>query len=337
MVTADPQVAVADPAEGLIPAQRIEIPLAASDEFEATGSQVTQTRATGEVRFTSTNTFLEVTVPEGTTVTTGEGVAFTTTAALVLPRASFETGPSEGDVPIRASRPGPAGNVGAGTITGAPQSLTAALVTVNNPEPTSGGRRVRTSVVSRADYDAAVEELTDRLGDSLEQALGDPAMTPRGLTLYPETATRGRPTAAPPPGDLVETRAERFSVTVEATATVLAVDETQLSAVAVRRLEETVPRDYRLFEDSVTTQVGEGRVEDGRIVYEVEAQAERWKPLDRQGLLAAVKGKSIGEARQILEPLGQVEIRSWPEFIDTIPSQEGRISMSILDPQRSTP
>src|SRR5688500_18267097 len=55
-VTADPGTAVVDPVTGTLPAQSITVPLHVADTFDATGTQFSETKATGTVRFRSENT-----------------------------------------------------------------------------------------------------------------------------------------------------------------------------------------------------------------------------------------------------------------------------------------
>ena len=78
-ITADPSVAVADPATGKVPAEHVAIPLAETATFDATGHDVVQTKAQGTVTFTSTDTFFDVPVPDGTVVSTRTASSSVTT------------------------------------------------------------------------------------------------------------------------------------------------------------------------------------------------------------------------------------------------------------------
>jgi hypothetical protein len=336
-VTADPSVAVADSAAALIPADRIEIPLSATDEFDATGRDVTQTRAEGIVRFRSENTLFDVPIAEGTRLSTASGTEFDTVESIVVPRASFETGPTTVETRVRAVRGGPDGNVDADTITDVPESVSAALVAATNPAPTSGGSRVEAAVVTRRDYDDALQLLEARLADQLAAALGDPATTPRGLVLFAETGDLGRVTPDQAAGDLVDTPAERFTLTAETIATVLAVNEDLIDEVAADRLADAVAGDHQLFAETVSASHSEGDVRGDVVVYDVTAQGEQYRAPDPEDLLEQVRGRKLSEARAILQRYGSVEITPWPDFVDTLPDQIGRISLSIVDPDRRDP
>ncbi len=335
-VTVDPATAVPDPAARIVPAERIDIPLSATESFRSTGAEVVQTRATGRVRLTSENTLFEVPIPEGTRITTRSGVEFETTQSATIPQASFETGPASVQVPVRAVRAGPDGNVLPGAITELPGPITEQLVEATNEDGTTGGRRSETSVVTRADYEGALEDLTQRLDEQLAAALRDPQNTPRGLRMFPETAMRGEPTLDVAAGDVVGQALETFSLTAEARATVLAVDETLVAEAAAESLVAQLPAGVRLFPESVTASVGEARVVDGTVVYQATAQGEQYVPVDTAALVAAIRGKNVSEARVILEAHGSVEITPWPDFIDTVPDDARRIDLTLLEPERSS-
>src|SRR6188508_3891835 len=184
-VVADPNVAVSDVDAGVVPAQRLEIPVSVSGEFLATGVDTRETRATGTVRFRSENTVGAVPVIEGTVVATADGIQFETTQAASVPVADFATStPGTVDVPVRAVRAGPAGNVEANAITEVKANLAAQLVGVRNPDPTDGGRRIDVRVVKEADWNEAIVILDGQLERALAAKLNDPATTPRGLRMF---------------------------------------------------------------------------------------------------------------------------------------------------------
>ncbi len=333
-VVADPDRRVADPGVGEVPAESLEIPLEVSAQFTASGVEVVESRASGTVRFESQNTVFDVTVPAGTRISTEEGVSFVTAAALELPQASFATGPTSATVEIEALDPGPIGNVPAGSITQVSDELGTAQITVTNPDATTGGERLETQFVNRRDYEGAVEALRPRLAEQLITALADPATTPEGLTLFPQTAERGEISVSPAQGELVGQTRARFRLTLTSRANVIAVDESQLEGLAETVLRESVPEGYQLFEDSVRVSVGRGQVEGDTVRYTLEASAEQWRPLDERALRAQVLGATIEEARQILDDAGAVEITAWPDFVDRIPTDERRVELTVLPPQR---
>jgi hypothetical protein len=332
-VIADPGTAVVDPVAGTLPAQTIDVPLHVSDTFDATGAQVHETRATGSVRFRSENTVDTVSVAQGTVVATADGIQFETTEPATVPKADFATStPGTVDVHVRALHPGLSGNVAAGAITDEPGSLSAQLVSVRNPDATSGGQRVEDKLVTQEDYDDAVATLTNRLDAALTTALADPNSIPHGLTAYPQTASHDAPLADQPATDLVGTVAPNFALALDATGHVLAVNESLIDQIAATRLDAALGPGRQMIGDQPTVNHGPGEVSNDLISYEVNASALTYIPPDLTSLLSQVRGKTVTEARDILSTYGTVDILMWPDFIDRLPDQISRISLTVTPP-----
>lgn len=102
-------------------------------------------RATGTVTFSrSTPADRDVVIPKGTRVATSDGsVVFRTTGAVTL-----AAGETSVDAPVEAEEPGAKGNVAANTITKLIDPVTG-IESVNNTEPTSGGRDKETDAALR--------------------------------------------------------------------------------------------------------------------------------------------------------------------------------------------
>lgn len=334
-IVADPGLTATDPEGGTVQAERLELPLRATDRFDATGLDVRLTKATGTVRFRSENTLFDVTIPPNTQVSTPSGIAFVTTQSVVVPRASFATGPTTRTAPVEAVEAGPSGNVPAGSITREPQTLRAALISVTNPAPTDGGRRIETRFVARSDYDAAVERLTERLDRALQAAVADRAQAASEVVVHPTTARRG-PVAVEPLADEVVGQIETsFELVASATGTVTAVDEPKLRPLAETRLRASLPGDRTLMPGSIEVEVGEGVVEGDTVRYTLTARGRQWRRLDAGALLGEVRGRPVEDARARLSVYGDVEIATWPSFVESIPSFDGRASLVVVPPTGS--
>jgi hypothetical protein len=334
-VTADPRVAVLDAAGGLVPATQLAVPLEASDTFAASGTVVNLTTASGKVRFSSQNTFVEVPVPTGTVVSTASGIEFETTEPVTVPRADFGTQtPGTATADIVARQRGPKGNVPAGAIKRLPQSLKDLLISVRNQQATTGGSRSEESVITQDDYDAALEALTAQLEPLLAAALADPATTPHGLTLYPATAQLGPAEPDQQASALVDTHADSFVLTLGAMGTVLAVNEELIDQVAQTRLQQQVPAGTTLLTATIKARHAPGEVLGNTISFQASGVAQSWRPPDEEALIGQISGKSVSAARAIMETYGSVEISIWPEFIDRLPDPN-RIRLTIVPPQEN--
>ena len=77
-VTADPAAAAVHPVAGIIPATLVEVPVSVTGEFPPPAN-AWSSRPPAAVRFESINTVGPVAVPEGTRVSTLDGIVFVTT------------------------------------------------------------------------------------------------------------------------------------------------------------------------------------------------------------------------------------------------------------------
>lgn len=331
-VTADPNVAVVDEDAGVIPAQTISVPVHVEGTFAATGVDARDIRATGTVRFKSENTVNPVSIPKNTVVSTQDGVDFVTLDDIVLPKASFDTGPTTSNVEVRAVKGGTSGNVAAGAITVVPAAINQQVVSVTNPAPTSGGKHVEEQVVSQQDYDAALASLSGQLQAALETTLANPQNVPRGLVAFPQTAQLSAGQPDQPASSVVGIVEPTFTLALDATADVTAVNESLIDQIAAARLNAGLHSGQQLVGSAVNTTHDGGTVVGNTVIYDVQAGAMAFSSPDPQSVIAAIRGKSIADAHTALASMGTADISVWPDFVSQLPDQAARISLTIIPP-----
>ena len=332
VVRADPDITSPNAAENLVPAQRLEVPVSATDTFKATDKRVEEGRASGKVEFQSLNTGSENTIAKGSVVSTEGGIAFQTTATLTLPRAKvfprFE--PSSGTVGIVAVKTGTAGNVPANAITVVPRDEDPTLTKVKNPNATAGGTHKEFPRVGKEDVDGAMVALQAKIVDAFDAALADGAGAPANATVFAETAELGESTPSVDPATLIGKEVATFDLGLTASGTVIAVDASPVVKIAETRLLANVGADHRLVEGSVEIVPGDPTVADGEVSFPVTAKATRVPILDPTELLGLIKGRTVAEARTILAQFGDVVITPWPEWVTSIPGIESRVTIEIV-------
>jgi hypothetical protein len=332
VVRADPDITSPNAAENLVPAQRLEVPVSASDTFNATDKRVEEARASGKVEFQSLNTGSENTIAKGSVVSTEGGIAFQTTATLTLPRAKvfpqFE--PSSGTVGIVAVKTGTAGNVPANAITVVPPAEDPTLTKVKNPNATAGGTHREFPRIGKEDVDAAMVALQAKIVDAFDAALADGAGAPANATVFAETAELGESTPSVDPATLIGKEVATFDLGLTASGTVIAVDASPVVKIAETRLLSNVGADHRLVEGSVEIVPGDPTVAAGEVSFPVTAKATRVAILDPGELLALIRGRTIAEARSILAQFGDVVITPWPEWVTSMPGIESRVTIEIV-------
>jgi hypothetical protein len=343
-IRADPSATAVDATNGVIPAERLSFDLTATSTFKATGTRVQQAAASGAVRWTNCDPTASYRIPAGAVVRTKSGVRFQTTEAVFLPVASISGSPPDITVScqsntasVNAVAPGPEGNVGANAITIPPSNYNANVITVTNPDPTSGGARQTFPVVQRKDVDAAQAALRKELSNELDAKLGAPDTTPAGTTLFPTTkkVTNVQPDADPTA--LVDQEVATFELTLTATGTVIAVDDSPVEQIAAQRLSGSVRPEHTLAPDSVTITTGTPSVSGEIVSFPVRASASQVGTIDAQALRDAIRGRSVDDARHALEQYGSVVITTWPEWVSTIPNLDQRLDLRVGTPAAPAP
>jgi hypothetical protein len=332
VATADPAATVPDPAAAVVPAIRLEFPLAASGTFKSTGKRVDEAPAVGSVRWTNCDPTRAYTIPQGTLVRTGTGAAFATDEAVFLPVAILNPPRitcQDRAVDVTAAKAGPAGNVAAGTITVIPGQYNSVVISALNPAPTSGGIRNEFPKVTQKDVTAALAALGKQLDAQLVAGAAAPAGLPSGSTAFPETATRGAAIPSVDPTTLVDQEVAQFDLGATATGTIVSVDQAPILALGETRLAAAVPADRDMVAGSGLVTVGPGTVDGQRVRFGVTARADSAPRVDESALRTQLKGRSPAEARAILAPYGDATVTLWPSWATTIPTFDARVDLRV--------
>lgn len=332
VVTADPAATAPDPAAAVVPAIRLEIPLSVSGTFKSTGKRVDEAAAVGSARWTNCDPTRAYTIPRGTLVRTGAGVAFATDEAVFLPVAILNPpriSCQDRAVNVTAAKTGPAGNVAAGTITVIPGQYNNVVMSVRNPAPTTGGTYQEFPKVIQKDVTAALASLGKQLDAKLVAGAAAPAGLAAGSTAFPDTATRGAATPTVDPTTLVDQEVAQFDLGVTATGTIVTVAQAPILALGEARLAVAVPADRDMVAGSALVTVGPGTADGQRVRFGVTARAESAPRVDESALRTQLKGRSPTEARAILGAYGDATVTLWPGWATTIPTFDARVDLRV--------
>ena len=337
-VTIDPSAAAPNDATSTVPGVSKEFTIQAADTFPATGQNVVDTAASGTVTFTSANTGNAVQIPAGTQIETAGRIAFATTAAVTVPRATLSglvVTPATADAPVEAVKKGPAGNVAAGAIVNVPPWLAAALVVadqVTNKKATAGGAHTVTLFVQQSDIDAAEANLATRLGSQLSAQAADPGSVAAGFEIFPRTAALGAPVFDPDPGTLLNQPMDTFGLTASGTGTATTANLSTVRSFAEHKIMAMVKAGYTVVDGSVQISLGDPSSVGAVVSVPVRADALEAASVDSGKLREAVKGKSVPEARAYLSKYGQAEVAVSPFWVSTVPGFDFRIDFQVISP-----
>ena len=335
-IVADTTATEPDPAAGIVPAEILTLDVEVSGTFPATGVRTEETRAAGRVTFTSYDTRGSNTIPGGSVIATEGGIRFRTLRAVTLPRADIvpptSVSPTMASVDVEAVRQGPEGNVPENAITLVPAGEDPVITKVRNAEPTSGGSRTEFPIVAQADIDAALAALQGQLETAFQEELDDPAIAPPGATVFAETAVLGTAAPTTDPAQLVDAEQPTFDLGLTAEGTVVAVDPAPVEDIAQTRLESLVTPGNELVEGSVRIDPGAPVVEGQQVAFPVSVRATQVSIPDAAELEALVLGKSRADAEALLAPYGDVRLELWPDWVGSVPTIDGRVSVEVATP-----
>lgn len=298
----------------------------AKQQFPATGQKtIPGNQAQGMVVFSNHCVFCtSVKFPVGTQVYTDDNIKFVTTA-----EADVGSGTDSPPVPIVARSGGVNGNVPAGAIkhvTTAPDQPLPPNVTVNNPQPTSGGTDpTQKQVVSQQDLDHAKSALGDplvpKVKDELNQKAGSQKVLPDTVVVSTDANYDKK----------VGDEAQNFNADVTVKGHATSVDDGKVKQVLLNALRKKVPADYTLTSDKPVLDYKLTQHDDsGNVVFEGKAAGFMTPAIDRKTFQRDLAGKSEKEVRTYISThvdAVDVHIRHNPSFIPWMPFISSKIDI----------
>jgi hypothetical protein len=240
--------------------------------------------------------------------------------------------PASASVKVTAVDPGPEGNVQPNTILVIPRGEDPLTLDVTNPDATTGGKRDEFPRVIQADINAATKAIDAQLASTFADRVADPSLAADGTTIFPDTAALGDATYSVDPASLLGKEVETFDLGATATGTVLAVDENAVQEVAEANIGPQVQQGYELVEGSSEVDPSPGVVENGVIAFPVTITARQVLQVDPAAVEARIRGKSLTDAKAILDSYGRSELTVWPDWVGSIPTLDQRVEVRMAEP-----
>jgi hypothetical protein len=290
----------------------------------ATGQRLEQVPASGVVTFFN-RSIGSVEIPEGTQVSVGGTIAFTTRQGIVVPGGAFFGNPGEKSVDVVAVLGGSTGNVAAGAIDTIDDPDLRFNRRVANAEPTAGGVEIPHPVIQQSDIDAVVAAIEADLQRQLSEALGDDADR-----IYVVAPSDEVTSIEVPPALLGTEDTPTFELTGN-----LAVDRAygsrasvvEAATTAMLNLGGLAGQDRVILEESISVDVHGVSEIEGRLEAQVTVTALAAQRIDEAAVRELIAGKTIAEATAELDGLGDIKIALWPAWVDKVPLLDFRIDI----------
>jgi hypothetical protein len=341
---------------GTVQAQSLTYDTSVSDKAVPTGTaSVGNAQATGSVNFTNKSSQL-IEIPTGMQLSTKSGVNFITTLDVKLPPANSGNSYTP-PVTVQAQNPGTVGNVPANSIvniTAAGQQLllqfnqgftSPNLLTVTNPQPTTGGGAGKATAVSTGDVNTLKAKLhtqaQTKLNNWLTQQLhvGDQAGKPVAVETVSTT---------PAVGTVITNGT--FAETLKLHATVLVVRNAAIQSLAAANMNASVSKNkldtgYTLYEPqqlNITQMKNTPSSNGTTLKLSFSAAGQIIPNISVEQIRGLLAGKRVSEVQSALTGPGSVPgvVNSsavvHPGFFPWLPFLSNHINVHIVPAQQPT-
>lgn len=312
---------------GSLPARTLTTSVEATATRLGTGQvRIPDQPAEGQVEFTKI-VFGPLTIPAGTVVRTPDsaGLRFATREALNLPEGENK----KASVPVRALAPGAQGNLPSGQLTAIEGGL-GLLVTVTNPEPTTGGSDTLHPTPTESDLVALREQLLRRLSGQARaamarQLLGGDIFFPDTLMLIQVLEQESSPAPGSP--------GSSFTLRLRAEYQALYAASSDLSYLAQSALDAALPPGYEPVPGTLTILASDAPVSGpgDSVRWQMRVSREIRTRIEPAEVIALVRGLGLAAARQRLDTAldfgSPPRISIWPQGWHTLPYIPFRIEV----------
>lgn len=321
--------ATLDANQGVLPLIVHETKKSVSVDFEATGEKNVGERASGTVKF-STSQPSSTTIPAGTELTVS-GLKFNLSAAVTVPAAtlSFTCGgicPGTANGTIIAPEGGAKYNGASGSVQGAPSGVTASMV-----NSTSGGTDRMAKVISSEDINNAKEKLQPIDANTVKAELKKEFNSSQIVIDEGFIVTAADPVSTP----ALDAEATTAKLTQETTYTLVGVERQDLKAIYDAYLEAQLKGDssQKVYEsgDNATQFAQFLKIEEGYSV-RATAVAQVGPNIDEKNLAEQLRQKRVGEVQQLvggIQGVKDVDVQLSPFWVNRVPDSTERIKITF--------
>lgn len=304
-----------------------EVKKPVSVDIVATGTKDVGETATGTVRFVtdSYSALLKgVSIPAGTSLTSSSGKVYTTDAAVEL---SVSAGNSD-SVGVTATEKGASYNGASGSVSGAPDKVSANLVGA-----TSGGTDKTVKVVTADDIERARVKMNEQDDDTIKKELE--AQFAGNQTIIESSFKADRSDVKPSPAAGGEAESGKGKLAGDVTYRLVGVEKSELSTYLTSYFEGEIKDEgnQRIYNDGASevtfTNVSE---KEGSYNLNLSATAKVGPKIEDSQVKELAKGKRYGEVQSALvaiQGVDSVDVKfSW-FWVRTVPNNTDKIKVEF--------
>lgn len=296
-------------------------------EFEATGKKDVGTKATGTIRFSTSDAATAIggaTIPAGTQLTSSSGVVFTTDSAATISAQNYQNV----QVGVTAADNGTNYNGATGAASGAPSRISATFV-----EATTGGTSKIATVVSQDDIDRANGQLIGKSTDDEKKALT--AKFKNGEKVIDSSFTVDRAAAVSAPAVNAEATSGKATLTIPTTYSIQAIASADLESYLNSSLESQLANsdDQKVYDTGVSKAgLSNFRKEGDTLTVAITSTGQIGPKINEDQIKDQVKGKIYGEVQSTLEQINgvqNVDVKFSYFWVRTVPNDTNKIHIQF--------
>lgn len=329
-IVIDPSATSVDEEENVVPAVKRERTLEGEKTLPVKGKKNVGDPARGTV--TIYNKSLSTKAFSKGTILQAGSVKFSLDADVQVASASESIGSitfGKKDANVTAVAIGTAGNLTAGNeFTFA--DTASSIASARNDSAFTGGTSREVTVVSRADVDALIEEVSDELTEKAQQEL---SQSVGGGEVLIEGTTKTSVTQKTFDQE-IDQEANQLHGKLTVTVSGIAYSQQEIRSLFEKKGKLTAPAGYRLDTENTTISLSNIKVQkDGTITAQASMKAVALPMLDTAGMPKALAGKTLPEAEAYLRTLSgvagmEVSFRFSPSK-NRLPLNKNNISVSL--------
>ncbi|MDP1722812.1 MAG: hypothetical protein Q8L37_06420 [Candidatus Gottesmanbacteria bacterium] len=331
-VTVNPTATVVDAVTKTVPGRKQEKTVSGDKKITATGQKDIGDPARGTV--TIYNKSLSGKQLKKGTVLVAGNFSFTLDTDVSIASASvsidYSTTPGKSNAAITAVKLGPQSNLPASTEFSLKDTSTSVMVARNDIALAGGSSKVVT-VVSRADFDTLITDLTRELIAKAKAELGNGVTG--GERLIDETiktsVTNKKFNAE------LDQEIQELAGTITVTISGISFRDQDIALLFADLVAANVPSGYTLRSSGETIHAKNIKIQkDGTIAVLIEYQGQALPVFDLPAIKAKLAGKTIPQAQEILKGIsgvGGVEIGTVTKSLwgQKLPAKSGNIAISV--------
>ena len=337
-IIADMSVKQTDLSSKIIPADYIEVEKDGQQEFKATGTSSTDSKATGTITvYNKYDPATPISLVKGTHLLSDSGKYFVTLNKVSIPAAKYQEGkivPGSASVKVQAEGVGSDYNIGSSKFSVPKLSGTAYYYSTwaESSSKMVGGSTGKVKKVTQGDLDSAKDALTKKLFEDAENSIK--GTLSEDDVMFKESTSKDIVSANS--SDEANSTVDSFVETAKVKVSMLVFNKNDLNQFVKDYISSKLKEGESLLEESIKIDYSLDTIDTqkGREGINLNVSYQAYNSIDQNYLLSSFKGKSSVEIKDIIDQnyggnISQIKVRLWPFWTTKAPNGENKTKIKL--------